>query len=68
VTPKLASPHVAPAKPTSPPQSRATSPPPGIGKKPEQKPEQKAKIEVDAKDLAAIQAYLKSKNTHHKVI
>jgi len=64
VTPKLASPHVAPAKPTSPPQSRATSPPPGIGKK----PEQKAKIEVDAKDLAAIQAYLKSKNTHHKVI
>jgi len=56
VAPKLAAPHAAPAKPTSPPQSRATSPPPGIVKKQEQKQDHKAKIEVDAKDLAAIQA------------
>jgi len=63
VTPKL----VNPAKSTSPP-------PPASRKKPEQQQQQqqqqqqKAKIEVDAKDLAAIQAFLKSKNNAHRIL
>jgi len=64
ITPKLVNPRAT----SPPPPPRAKPPPPPPAKKPEQKQDQKAKIEVDAKDLAAIQAYLKSKNTQHKVI